>query len=106
MRQNAEELLLQLAENATIDDLPEDLRWIAERLGVKAAWGLAVCFSGTYFYIPKTINNALKKRYCQLNYDGHNARRLAILMEVSEPTVYKWVAQDSAPTARQISLFD
>jgi hypothetical protein len=105
----ADEFLIQCAKEFTQDDLPNDgMRWLADEIGMEAAVRVIVNLAGTALYAPVTAKTALKRKYAQKHYDGHNSRRLALQLDVAERTIFKWIgeSEDSfKKIAEQTSLF-
>jgi hypothetical protein len=74
----AEDLFEILTRNIAIDDLPEDLKFIATFCGMDVALSLMKHASGMNFTIPKNALNDLKKSYIVKHYDGRRSRTLEI----------------------------
>ncbi len=104
-REKSDDILLPLAEQLPTEELPDGLRWLAERVGMHAVAAIIVEFDGLQMYVPKTIKQGLKRKYFIDHYDGHNARNLARLLNVAEPTVYRWLEDSKQPTAEQLDFF-
>jgi len=74
-------------ENITIEDLPnDDLKFVAQCAGIKAALTLIFCLPGLIVNIPKNALKKLKERYILKEYDGTKLtlNRLVIECELSQ----------------------
>ena len=60
----------KLTKDATLNDLPDDLRYIASVCGIEVALTLIKNFSGMSFNVPKKCLSKLVKKYALRNYDG------------------------------------
>ena len=67
-----------ITKNITIDDLPEDLKFIATFCGMNVALSLIKYAAGMNFNIPKNCLNKLTKNYILENYNGTRANILEI----------------------------
>lgn len=67
-----------ITQNITIDDLPEDLKFIAEFCGMEVSLSLIKHASGMNLNIPKNCLNALIKSYIIRHYNGTRANILEI----------------------------
>jgi Mor family transcriptional regulator len=97
----------QLLKDITIEDMPsQDMMFVAEQCGIKVALDLIKKLGGVWLYIPK--RNALMKIAKKIiikNFDGTNAKQLAILCNISERQVYSIVEEeDSNRKDRLINL--
>lgn len=100
------EILAPIISSIKIEDLPGDVRWIAESLGVETTVRLILEFSGICLYIPKSAKRLLLQRYVQLAYDGTNTKRLAVELDVSDNTIQRWAHHAKAQrTHTQLDLF-
>ncbi|HNW37161.1 MAG TPA: Mor transcription activator family protein [Candidatus Ozemobacteraceae bacterium] len=69
----------------TIDDMPnDDMRLVAETLGVQVAVDLLRHLGGITLSIPKRGLGKLAERLIRAEYDGSNAKRLAVQYGVTE----------------------
>ncbi len=70
-----------------IEDLPEEFREVAERIGLKAALDLVHGFQGCQLYVPKLETLARKHTYRRI-YDDYreigNYKRVAVKHRLSE----------------------
>ncbi len=67
-----------ITKDITIDDLPEDLKFIATFCGMDVALSLMKQAAGMNFTIPKSALKVLKRNYIVKNYDGSRAQTLKI----------------------------
>lgn len=77
-------------ENITIEDMPnDDLKFVAQCAGIKAALTLIFCLPGLILNIPKNALKRLKERYILKEYDGTKMtlNRLVIECELSQRQV-------------------
>lgn len=78
------------ARDIQMEDLRSDtLRELAETIGLEAAMQLAETYGGMVLYVPKadSVLGAVRDRHIRQEYDGTNARKLAIRYNVSESWV-------------------
>ena len=73
-----------------IEDMPnEDMRLVAELCGLEVAVALLRNMSGISIYIPKPgANLRFIRRFVKRFYNGHNAKLLAVELDVSERFIY------------------
>lgn len=79
-------------KNITSDDMPnEDLRFIAEKAGLKAALALLFFTPGLIVSIPKNYFKELKDKYILENYSGskYSLNELCIKCDVSQRYIYR-----------------
>ncbi len=89
-----------LSDSLTPDDLPNDtLLHIAETCGIDVARALLVHCAGMRIDVPMRPKRDAAKRFIEIHYDGHNAKRLASSIGVSEAFVYKVLSEKSAMRA-------
>lgn len=77
-------------ENITIEDLPnDDLKFVAQCAGIKAALMLIFCLPGLILNIPKNALKKLKERYILKEYDGTKMtlNRLVVECDLSQRQV-------------------
>lgn len=96
MKSDLQTLLEPIAAGLTPDDLrSDDLRWLAETVGMKAAVSLAMGYPGMSFYIPKRCQSDLKLRYLRKHYTGSNMREMCRLLDISQTTAKRWLRESS-----------
>ena len=84
-------------EYITAKDMPnDDLKFVAENAGIKAALALIFCTPGLTVNIPKNAFKAVKKRYILNNYDGtrYSINKLALECNLSQRYVYKIIRKN------------
>lgn len=69
----------------------EDLKLIADILGLEAAFVLVLKLGGVQLSIPKRGLNRVIERYILKNFDGSNVRALAIKCGVTTTFVYSCI---------------
>lgn len=80
----------------TAEDMPnDDLKFIAESVGIEAALALILCAPGLTVTIPKNPLKALKDKYIIANYNGskYSINELAIQCEVTQRYIYNLINQ-------------
>ena len=80
--------------NITPNDMPnEDLRFIAEKAGLKAALALIFYTPGLIVSIPKTAFKELKDKYILEHYNGgkYSLNDLCIKCDVSQRYIYRLI---------------
>lgn len=78
-----------------LEDLPsEDLRWIAEVIGVQNAVKLAMEIPGINLYISKKTKRDLQRAYVRRVANSDNIKSLARAMGYSTRTLYQWISED------------
>ena len=81
-----------------VSDMPhEELRWLAEKVGVPATMEILQRFAGMPLYLPRGAVDGLKKAYVRHAFDGGNTRELARMLGLTERTIFKW-ANESMPS--------
>ena len=81
-------------ENITADDMPnDDLRFIAEKAGLKSALALIFFTPGLNVSIPKTAFKQLKDKYILNNYRGdkYSMNELSVKCSVSQRYIYRLI---------------
>jgi len=93
-------------DELTVETMPnDDLREIAELIGLDAAKKLLYYFRGCTIIVPRIgVRNALPD-LVRKHYNGFNARDLALKFGVSERTIYR-LASAIPPHFDQPELFD
>ena len=79
-------------EKATPDDMPnDDLKYVAEKAGMRYALMLIFLLAGLTVNIPKNSFKKLKEKYIIKEYDGtrFTLNRLAVECDISQRLVYK-----------------
>ena len=76
-----------------IDDLPEDLRLVAEIIGLFQTKKLMVELSGTTLKFPKNYPPAISKKHIIANYKGDNINSIARELGVSRSTIYNYLSK-------------
>lgn len=87
-------------ENITADDMPnDDLRFIAEKAGLKSALALIFFTPGLNVSIPKTAFKQLKDKYILNNYSGdkYSMNDLSVKCEVSQRYIYRLIKNKIKP---------
>ena len=87
-------------ENITSEDMPnEDLRFIAERAGLKAALSLIFYTPGLIVSIPKNAFKQLKDKYILNSYrwNKYSMNELSVECEVTPRYIYKLIKQKIKP---------
>jgi len=87
------------------EDLPGDLKTIAEHLGVSAAIEIHKLFMSMELYIPKNALDGAKKRYIAENYNGENIKQLSRDIGKSTRFVRK-ILNSKMSELKQTNLFD
>lgn len=80
----------------TPNDMPnDDLKYMADRAGIKSALALIFTSPGITVTIPKNAFKELKRRYILNNYDGtkYTINRLAVECNLSQRYVYKIIKE-------------
>lgn len=108
MKGKIEDLLTPLASTLSAADLPsDDLRWIAEHLGIETAIKVALLYPGMTIYIPKSCERRLKMVYLAKNHTGNNLRDLCVKLNISQTTALRWLrAARGTIEPKQLGLFD
>lgn len=89
-----------------IHDLPNrDMQLVAEQCGIDIALLLIERLGGLCLYIPQKGDSLLMKKYILRNYDGTNAKDLALELGTTERYIYKVMAEKAAPP-NQLGLFE
>lgn len=79
-----------LLKEATIDDLPEDWRFIAEICGVEKTIEIIANFNGNILYAPaKTVIANIRNRYIAGNLNKSSAKKLARKFNIAPCTIYR-----------------
>ena len=94
------------ASDITLEDLSGSARDLAGHLGVQAALNLLGQFGGTVLYIPKmdpSLRDA-RNRHIRKEFNGYNARMLALKFDVSESWIHRIVSGDNLDG--QLNLFE
>lgn len=84
-------------ENISIEDMPnDDLKFVAQCAGIKAALTLIFCLPGLIVNIPKNALKKLKERYILKEYDGTKMtlNRLVVECELSQRHVEAVIRKD------------
>lgn len=82
------------ARDVRLEDLKsETMRELAEVIGFDATMRLVETYSGMVIYVPKmdSVLSAIRARLIREEFDGTNARKLAIRYNVSESWVNRVV---------------
>lgn len=89
-------------EGLSIEDLPEDLRFVAETCGLEVAKTLIRNCAGTSVYIPKNAPQALIERTIRREYTGETfvGKRLANRLGISENQFFKIVRESNSSRKR------
>ena len=75
-----------------IEDLPPDLKDVAEECGLDIVKSLLQVFPSTNIYIPNLKNlEPTVKKYIKDRYRAHSARDLARQLNLSEPHIRKMI---------------
>jgi len=82
-------MLQELYKEITLEDMPGDMRLVAESLGIETAINLMREFAGVTFSVPRLGFKKFMSRYIISNYTGSNARQLALKFGVTERTIYE-----------------
>ena len=83
----------------TIDDMPnDDLRTLAEKVGVEKTVETILELPGIAFTIPKKPFRAAKEQYIMDNYDGtkYCLNKLALACDLTQKQVYKIIKKNLA----------
>jgi len=81
----------------SLDDLPnEDLKDLAHVCGIHTAIKLLQDLNGIHIYIPKDGFKKVIERFIIKNFDGSNAKKLALACNISEVHVYEIVRKEDA----------
>ena len=89
-------------DKATPNDMPnDDLKFVAEKAGMKQALMLIFLLPGLNVSIPKNALRKLKERYILNEYDGtkFSLNKLAVECEVSQRHVYKILERHLSSTS-------
>jgi Mor family transcriptional regulator len=77
------------------DDLPnDDMRLIADLLGLEAAFLMILKLGGIQLIVPKSGLKKLAKKYIKAKFDGSNVKSLAIKCGVSTTFAYSCINKD------------
>ncbi len=79
-------------ESIKANDMPnDDLKFIAEKAGIRSALALIFCTPGLTVSIPKNAFKTLKEKYILNHYDGtkYSINNLAIECDITQRHVYK-----------------
>ena len=85
------------------EDMPnDDLKFIAERAGIKSALALIFCTPGLTVTIPKNSFKEVKERYILNKYDGtkYSINRLAVDCGLSQRNIYKIIEKHVKNTSK------
>lgn len=75
-------------------DLPnDDMQLVADVLGIEAAFLLILELGGIQLCIPKSGLKKLAEKYIRANFDGSNAKALAVKCHVSTTFVYSCLSK-------------
>ncbi|MGE5605624.1 MAG: Mor transcription activator family protein [Bacteroidota bacterium] len=76
----------QLISQITMDDIPDNYRYIAEAIGIKNFLKLINLVGGTVMYLPlpMLIMKKVRNKAIIQEYKGYNIKELAIKYNVSE----------------------
>lgn len=99
------ELTDELAEEVTVDELPQPYKKMAELIGVPKTLKLAKHFGGTYEYMPKfdkAIGPARDRIICR-EFDGANFKDLARKYNLTETYIRSLTRPKEE--GEQLSLF-
>ncbi len=95
------------------DDLPnDDLKDLAQVCGMETAIKLLKELNGIHIYIPKDGFKKVIDRFIIKNFNGTNAKKLAIICDISEVHVYEIIRKEDSKkaanraTKMQQHLFD
>jgi Mor family transcriptional regulator len=95
------------------DDLPnEDLKDLANVCGIDMAIKLLQGLNGIHIYIPKDGFRKVVERFVIQNFDGTNAKKIALACDISEVHVYEIVRKEDAKKSEnraknmQLNLLD
>lgn len=94
-------------DSLTIDDLPnDDLKWVANTLGLDIAKRIWKKFAGNHVACPARMNPTALRRYMRDNFDKP-VHQLAFETGVSERTIYRYmnVVEKKPENKGQLSLF-
>ena len=82
------------------EDIPGDMAWLCDIVGVSAFMRIIDTAGGEILYIPKrqTIELPLKKEAIQKEYDGRNARALARKYGITERRVRAIISEGKSPS--------
>jgi hypothetical protein len=89
-------LMPSLLEDIQPEDLPGDLKFIAEVAGIDVVRLLLKHFPGMRIDIPVRPNREAVKRYIETHFDGSNAGPLASHLGISSRTVLRLLGEKSA----------
>lgn len=79
----------------------ENWALLAELCGVDVVLSLFENAAGAAFYVPKNgLKNTFKK-FVVKHYNGHNARRLALLLRITQSALYSILNEKMGPVKRQ-----
>ena len=93
----------------TTGKLTDDMRQLAAEIGIDAVLELMLLFGGTMLYVPKAdqIIREIRDRHIIAEFDGGNAKKLAVKYGLAEQTVYTILRETrNAQLPGQLSLFD
>jgi hypothetical protein len=81
-------------DKVKIEELPnDDMQLVAEKCSMSVVRKLVENFEQAVLYVPRLENSSWARLYILKGYDGHNAKRLATTLGVSERYVYKCLKQ-------------
>ena len=101
-----------LNDEITMEDLQEQHRELAERIGIDNLLRLADYCGGTQIYIPKRDEMLKIKKYRAIieEFDGSNIKELAVKYNISKSTIYRILQDKIGKTGRvmegQMSIMD
>lgn len=79
-----------LLKESTIDDLPEEWRFIAEICGVENTIKVIANFNGNILYSPaKTVIAKIRNRYITGNLGKSSVKKLARKFNITTRAIYK-----------------
>jgi Mor family transcriptional regulator len=81
----------------TVEDMPnDDIKFVAEHSGIKAALALILTCPGLTVTIPKNAFKIIKERHIMKTYDGtkYSVNKLAIDCETSQRNIYKIIKRN------------
>ena len=76
-------------QDVRLEDIPPGSQWMAEEFGMEAFLQLSKLYGGTNLYIPRleSICVPVKRRMIWAEFDGGNAKELAIRHHLTERRV-------------------
>jgi len=72
-------------------EISDDLKRIGREIGRTALIKLILANAGLPIYVSVHAKTALKKAFLRANYNGSNARQLALLLGVTVRTIQNWL---------------